>query len=393
MSALKTILRAGRNSSEKVYIPPEELTINHIRLQIPPEHFQQSLLKSSLYLARDLIQLAATYGAMVYYVLPLLQSYQEKMPHPALYSLLKFAVWNLFWFVQGLNFTAIWVMAHECGHQAFSPSQAINDAVGFVLHSALLVPYHSWRITHRNHHKHTNHLTKDTVFIPAKQKQEVDLPEEPPLWSVFYGFRMLLIGWPAYLIFNATGGEYPRRANHFEPSSPLFRPEDAQDVILSDIGIVLAGAVLAVATSWYGFLAVTCWYGMPYIWVNGWLIFITFMQHTDIRIPHYTNEHWTFPRGALATVDRDFGPILNVWLHHINDSHVVHHLFSTMPFYEAITVTRLYMRDILGDLYVTDKQSLLLAYWKVWRECVYVVPSEGICVFRLANSQSNKKTA
>jgi omega-6 fatty acid desaturase (delta-12 desaturase) len=28
--------------------------------------------------------------------------------------------------------------------QAFSESQAINDAVGLVLHSCLLVPYYSW---------------------------------------------------------------------------------------------------------------------------------------------------------------------------------------------------------------------------------------------------------
>jgi hypothetical protein len=36
------------------------------------------------------------------------------------------------------------VIAHECGHQAFSKWQAVNDAVGLVLHSLLLVPYYSW---------------------------------------------------------------------------------------------------------------------------------------------------------------------------------------------------------------------------------------------------------
>lgn len=36
------------------------------------------------------------------------------------------------------------VQAHECGHQAFSESQSINDAVGLILHSCLLVPYYSW---------------------------------------------------------------------------------------------------------------------------------------------------------------------------------------------------------------------------------------------------------
>ena len=30
------------------------------------------------------------------------------------------------------------------GHQAFSKWQAVNDGVGLVLHSCLLVPYYSW---------------------------------------------------------------------------------------------------------------------------------------------------------------------------------------------------------------------------------------------------------
>lgn len=38
----------------------------------------------------------------------------------------------------------VWVIAHECGHQAFSSSQLVNDTVGFILHTCLLVPYFSW---------------------------------------------------------------------------------------------------------------------------------------------------------------------------------------------------------------------------------------------------------
>ena len=36
------------------------------------------------------------------------------------------------------------MIAHECGHQAFSKWQSVNDGVGLVLHSLLLVPYYSW---------------------------------------------------------------------------------------------------------------------------------------------------------------------------------------------------------------------------------------------------------
>ena len=42
------------------------------------------------------------------------------------------------------------VIAHECGHQSFSESEFWNNFFGTILHSLLLVPYHSWRITHGN---------------------------------------------------------------------------------------------------------------------------------------------------------------------------------------------------------------------------------------------------
>jgi omega-6 fatty acid desaturase (delta-12 desaturase) len=54
-----------------------------------------------------------------------------------------------------LTGTGLWVLAHECGHGAFSPSRTFNNVVGWVLHSALLVPYFSWQLSHSKHHKAT----------------------------------------------------------------------------------------------------------------------------------------------------------------------------------------------------------------------------------------------
>jgi hypothetical protein len=55
------------------------------------------------------------------------------------------------------------VVAHECGHQAFSKWQAVNDAVGLVTHSLLLVPYYSWKHSHRRHHSNTGSVSRDEV--------------------------------------------------------------------------------------------------------------------------------------------------------------------------------------------------------------------------------------
>lgn len=58
------------------------------------------------------------------------------LPHPSLYTATSIALWAAYSFAAGLVATGLWVVAHECGHQAFSESKAINHTVGWVLHSA-----------------------------------------------------------------------------------------------------------------------------------------------------------------------------------------------------------------------------------------------------------------
>lgn len=386
-------LTAGDAKQFPVIVPGADIKLPAIQRLIPAHYFKQNTLRGFSYVARDLLQVAATAYVMYNYGLPLIDDGAAflagffgagAVETNVFAALLKFAVWNLYWYVQGLNFTGLWVLAHECGHQAFSPYRVVNDTVGFLLHSALLVPYHSWRISHGNHHKHTNHCDLDTVFVPIKldNPAAANAFRESPVVSLFFMIVTFTVGWPAYLIANATGQTYSRRTNHFEPNSPLFRKEDAADIVVSDLGIIATIAAIAYVSSTFSFLNVVCWYGIPYLWTNFWLVFITYLQHSDIRLPHYNAAEWNFVRGALAAVDRNFGRPLNWWLHHINDSHIMHHLFSTMPFYNAIEVTRKYNKQIFGELYHTDDRPLTTMLWESWNECRYVVPNEGVAIFR-----------
>jgi len=383
-------LRSGVKKEFEVIVPPATLTMRDIQSKIPKEYFQRSLVRSTAYVLRDLAQVAATFYIMYTIGEPAIQAVDAfvdslevtSIVSTILYWAVRLVVWNVYWFVQGLNGTGLWVMAHECGHQAYSNYRFINDAVGLFLHSALLVPYHSWRITHGNHHKHTSHLTKDTVFIPAKSDTILDVVYESPIVSLWWMLVTFTAGWPGYLLWNAAGQDYGRRANHFEPSSPLFRSDEYNDIIVSDLGIFAALGVIGAAIYNFGLHNVACYYFVPYLWVNFWLVFITYLQHTDIRLPHYTADEWNFVRGALCTIDRDFGWLINRWIHHINDSHTVHHIFSQMPFYHAIDVTNKVLPGILGNLHQTSKRSLLSSLWESWHECRYVVPADGVAVFR-----------
>ncbi len=96
----------------------------------------------------------------------------------------------------------------------------------------------------------------------------------------------------------------------------------------SNIAFACACAAFAWSCYTFGLLAVFRLYFIPYLIVNFHLILITYLQHTDVFMPHFRGAEWTWLRGALCTVDRSFGFVLDRVFHHITDTHVCHHLFS-----------------------------------------------------------------
>ena len=120
--------------------------------------------------------------------------------------------------------------------------------------------------------------------------------------------------------------------------SALYSRKQAPLILLSDIGVLCAVAVLAWACTTFGALAVAAYYGVPYLVVNAHLVLITYLQHTDTYVPHYREAEFTWLRGALSTVDRSFGMWLDDAFHHIADSHVAHHLFHTVSRSSGVVV-------------------------------------------------------
>jgi omega-6 fatty acid desaturase (delta-12 desaturase) len=203
---------------------------------------------------------------------------------------------------------------------------------------------------------------------------------------------MLLFGWPSYLITNTSGQHYNHKdgtrnlaANHFNPNAPFFRPSQRKSIFLSDAGILLTLLTLVVwgmqMSAWHVF----AYYVVPYFGVNVWLVTITYLQHTHVDIPHYRAPEWNFVRGAIATVDRDYG-ILNHFHHHICDSHVVHHLFSTMPFYNAIQATP-YVKEFLGEFYNYDNTPIATAVWNTLWECGHVADEGAVVHYKTARKK------
>lgn len=355
---------------KKEYTPP--FTVKDLRESIPAHLWERSTIKSFAYTLYDLtIVIALGWIAANY------------LDHPNLPLAAKFVLWPAYWFAQGLFCTGLWVIAHECGHRAFSSNQFICDVVGLVLHSALLVPYHNWRLSHHRHHMYTGSIEHDEVFVPvnrAEVKAYMPVTKAKVLINIVL---TLLLGWPLYLLFNVTGNKTygDKHVDHFNPSSPIFKPKDRAAVILSDVVLGLVLFTLAYCTYNFGFLPVLKVYVIPYFGVNLWLVLITKLHHTDKDLPHYRDDEWNWLRGQLSTKDRTYGYVLDTILHNITNTHVCHHLFPQLPHYNAVEATE-HLKKKLGKFYREDPRSLWEQIYATFDECQFVEEEDKIAMFK-----------
>ena len=331
---------------------------------IPAECFERDLLKSSFYL---FISLAVTVciGMLAYAFIPLTWSWL-----PA---------WICYAIVAGTAGTGCWVVAHECGHRAFAKQNWLQDVIGYCLHSILLVPYFSWQRSHSLHHARTNHLDIGETHVPrrdttpsgvARMWWQKTIGEEA--FAIILITANSLIGWPLYLLTGATGGPARGTTNHFWPAWPfstaLFPGGWTRKVWLSDIGVLLTLCLLGWWTYCSGFLPVLALYIGPYLVVNFWLVLYTWLQHTDVDLPHFDDEDWTWVKGAFMTVDRPYGSVLNFLHHHIGSTHVAHHIDARIPHYNAVKATSA-LRESFPELYRFDPTPIPKALWRVATRC------------------------
>lgn len=306
-------------------------------------------------------------------------------------------IWAAYSAVTGTVAMGLWVLAHECGHGAFSKDKKLQDAVGYILHSLLLVPYYSWQRSHAVHHQYTNHMELGETHVPEQLEEDgtyqrraafiKEFGEEKglQLWAIVQGFLHLVVGWPGYLLIGATGGPARGMTNHFypnpltEPTLPkkeLFPGNWKEKVYQSDIGIAAVVGGLVAWGACRGFGEVMALYGGPLLVINAWLVLYTWLQHTDTDVPHFTDEDHNFVRGALHTIDRPYDKLdpfgLIDFLHHkIGSTHVAHHYDSSIPHYKAQAATDA-IKENFPELYLYDPTPIPEALWRVCKGCAVV---------------------
>lgn len=324
-------------------------TLRDLRAAVPEHCFQPSTARSLVYLAGDVALLATAYT-----LLGISDSW---------------ALRPLLWFWAGTALFSLYVIGHDCGHGSFSRHRWLNDLVGHVTNTIVLVPYHAWRLSHRIHHRHVGDVEFDETWYPLTES----LYRAMPWYARAARFHLIPLAFPLYLIRRTWG----RTGSHFDPWSELFRPSERRIVATSVACCAVALAAFGVGAVVLGPRVVADYYLCPYLVFVIWLDVVTYLHHTSDDLPWYRGKAWTRLRGALSTIDRDYGLFKHV--HHHIGTHVAHHLFPAIPHYRLREATRA-LRPTLGEHYRVSDEPLWRAFWRSARSC-RVVPDSGEVVF------------
>ncbi|RDB16067.1 Delta(12) fatty acid desaturase [Hypsizygus marmoreus] len=374
---------------KKPFVPPT-VTLKEIHDAVPKHLMKRSDTKAILYVLRDI-----TFTLLLFKFASSIGGWAEQDFGGFVTSgwqkfLVKSALWLTYWWTQGMVWAGIFCLGHDAGHGTLFNDNRINNPVGFFLHTFLLIPYYAWRSTHHAHHKATASMERDENYVPYT-RSEYNLPpedkatkfdyaevfEETPIYTLGRMLIMQGFGWWVYLGKNAMGSKmYPPGTNHFYPSSPLFKPEQRNSIIISNIALTAMSALLIYA----GPYLVSRYYLVPYLLTNHWIVMFTYLHHSDPTIPHYRKGEWSFLRGAAATVDRPLmGWMGRFFFHNISHDHVAHHFFIKAPFYNGPQITKA-IKTVLKDDYNYDSTNTFYALYRSFTQCLFI-EEEGDIIF------------
>lgn len=338
---------------------PPNFTMYGLKARIPLRLWERNTAKSMSYFVQDIVAIAT----LSYGVLAVDCSY----------------LWPFYWLAQGSFFWALFNIGHDCGHRSFSGNNCLNDLIGLISHSFLLVPFHGFRLSHKIHHTFHAHPEKDESWKPLSISVDEHMIVRCAKTLFRTQFPFTLLSFPAYLWFPVS---------HFNPCSRFFSSSDKSLVLASNACIFLFSCLLCQAMNVVGVGVILKLYFAPYLVFSAWISAVSYLHHHGSpeghRIPWYRGGEWSYLRGSLSTVDRDYG-IFNA-LHHNIGTHVVHHIFPQIPHYNLVEATEC-IKGVMGTHYREPEKCrgwfpthLLKPLLHSFRHD-HVVPHEGNIVY------------
>jgi omega-6 fatty acid desaturase (delta-12 desaturase) len=218
----------------------------------------------------------------------------------------------------------LFMIQHDCGHNALFTSRRANDWTGRILGVLTLTPYDFWRHAHALHHASSGNLDRrgigdiDTLTV----REYLALSTWGKLRYRIYRNPIVIFGLgPAYLFI----------LQHRLPIGSMNRGAMPWlSTLLTNLGIAALCAVLIYAVGLPTFLLIQLPIVMVGASIGVWLFYI---QHQFERTYWEHEPEWSHPDAALHGSSFYDLPAPLMWITGNIGIHHLHHLSSRIPFY------------------------------------------------------------
>ncbi len=219
----------------------------------------------------------------------------------------------------------LFMIQHDCGHNALFTSRLANDWTGRVLGVLTLTPYDFWRHAHALHHASSGNLDRrgigdiDTLTV----REYLGLSRWGRIRYRIYRNPVVIFGLgPAYLFI----------LQHRLPVGSMNRGAMPWlSTLFTNLGIVALCAALIYAVGWSTFLLIQLPVVMIGASIGVWLFYI---QHQFEQTYWEREPDWSHPDAALHGSSFYDLPAPLMWMTGNIGIHHLHHLSSRIPFYK-----------------------------------------------------------
>ena len=287
------------DETEKNEIP----SLGTIAKMLPRESFDIDTKTSLFYFGVDFVACVASLGFLdlvvtsdFYHSLPIVAQALTVAP---LQILSGFALW------------CMWCIGHDSGHGTVSRKNWINDVVGEISHSIFcLTPFIPWKKSHLKHHLNHNHLTRDYSHQWFIREEADDLH---PIFKFSHKTRnlQLPILYLVYLLFGVPDG------GHVFFYGRMWEDEPMKEKIRGALSVAISMTTALSLWMTMGTADFAVVIFAPWLVLSFWLFMVTYLQHHSDDGVLYTDDTWSFTKGAFQTVDRDYGKWINRMSHHM----------------------------------------------------------------------------
>ena len=270
--------------------------------------------------------------------------------------------------IGGLFLTRVFIIQHDCGHQAFFPDRKKNDRTGFITSFLTCIPYKYWARSHNHHHAHQGQLDTRTigdVNLLTVREYEALSKSAKFKYRIYRSFPVMFIIGPAYYIFIH---------NRIPFITLKGWDKERKMLLLTNLYLVLFFAVVGLILCLPNFDLAYGFKKLAFIYVPILLTFVFtaiwffYMQHQ--HNPNYKawKKDWEYVLAAIKGSSYYKLPaILNFFTGNIGYHHL-HHLAPKIPFYKLEKCSNenpVFQKHVSE---ITFWGSLKYAFYTLWDE-------------------------